>query len=522
MSTTPAKSTFRVFRAGELRDFMLSYFASGLRRRVNPETGVLFTEDEIAAVVAKGSRWWIEADAIDHIMQGEQYRALYLADQLQVDRACTAWLEHYHGPMWTPEGRLKATRADGKVLVTGNDGTRILGSTNVPDTTVYWCRDELGHRFQACGVSRIPPTGSITIALKAMDPGEAGNIPDKTKLTWANRAPGMSPQATVVGNFTGGTNKETDAEWVARIMAIMRGRPAGGNPAQIRMWARGKSNAVEDAFVYPCMQKANSFIVAVTGKRAGGVGPLARKASSEVIQTVKRYLVPPGSPVIPQWVYGVVTGWQPDPVNLSIRLTMPKASKSGWKERVPWPTYGDTSVFPVVREIAGASSFTVYSPEDSAVPSITPSTLLVWSVATSSFAQLSVSSIRTTEEPHVFKVELTTTVPDTVVLGAVVSPACANYEAITSAVQNYFDERGPGELWAVNPEVDRCIRQPFVDDERPCRVGSEVGMRVIEALGGTSSNATVQYISKTMPSYPTNIIDGPFMLTLGKLGVYPL
>jgi hypothetical protein len=43
---------FRVFTRGELREEILSDFRITLREKTNPETGALFTEDEIATATA--------------------------------------------------------------------------------------------------------------------------------------------------------------------------------------------------------------------------------------------------------------------------------------------------------------------------------------------------------------------------------------------------------------------------------------------------------------------------------------
>jgi len=83
-----ADREFQVMARGYIRDrVILANFRSGLRSLRNPETGALFTEDEIARATQVGSRWWIEADAIDQLGQLDQRRAIYLSDQIRVERA---------------------------------------------------------------------------------------------------------------------------------------------------------------------------------------------------------------------------------------------------------------------------------------------------------------------------------------------------------------------------------------------------------------------------------------------------
>ena len=96
--TAPAEREFRTFERGEIRDLILAHFRAGLRGRTNPETGEQFTADEIARATRPGSRWYREATAIDDYGQADQRRAIYLADQLQIARASSAWLSSHHGP----------------------------------------------------------------------------------------------------------------------------------------------------------------------------------------------------------------------------------------------------------------------------------------------------------------------------------------------------------------------------------------------------------------------------------------
>jgi hypothetical protein len=133
---------FAVFQRGEVRELILALFRNALRSQTNPDTGATFTEEEIAVATAKGSKKWVEADADDIVALTDQQRALWLADQVRIDRAGTSWLQVHHGPMWG-ESYLLATGGSGPATATGTAGTVYVGSTTVPDPAAHYATDPL-------------------------------------------------------------------------------------------------------------------------------------------------------------------------------------------------------------------------------------------------------------------------------------------------------------------------------------------------------------------------------------------
>jgi hypothetical protein len=45
---------------------------------------------------------------------------------------------------------------------------------------------------------------------------------------------------------------------------------------------------------------------------------------------------------------------------------------------------------------------------------------------------------------------------------------------------------------------------------------------LIDALSGVAPDATLEAISQSTPDLPGDIVDGPNMLTLGNVAIYPL
>ena len=516
---------FGATQRGDVRDLVLSYFASGLRNRVNPQTGALFTEDEIAAAIQPDSRWYQEASGIDDLAIGDARREAWLLDQLQIDRASTEWLERYHAPLWSPEGRLGAARASGTLTVRGTPGVYVQGSTTVPDFGAYWGR--IGSvRYQVYQGAEIDASGTVTVSIVAMDAGSAGNAQSGSVLSWSQRHPSMDATATT-SDLTGGVDVETDYEWAQRMIAEVRAKQGGGNDPQQRSWARRASNAIEDAFIYPTAMYAGSLLIAITQKRAGSFSPTARIASLETLRIATAFLVPPGSPVEPSPPRILVVTPTPIASDIGIRLSMATGTSAGFADADPWPRILGADRAVVTDTVADATDFGIYCPFDSTLPG-DPLTgvlsgdsapqLMVWRAATSSFERLAVNFV---EDAGSGFFNVTVSSPVSLNDGDTISPYIPRHEVISDAVRGYFDERGPGEI--VDLDVDirggRCARFPDTSAEYPHRVGAELATRVIEGLGGAASDATVPLITADSPGYPASVATGPRMLVLGQLAI---
>jgi hypothetical protein len=200
-----ADREFSFFTRGEHRELILASWRTALRELSNPETGEAFTETEIAIATAPGGRWYNEADAVDVVLMAEQQRALWLADQVRIDRAGTSWLRGYHGPMWG-ESPLPGTGGSGPVTTTATAGTVWVGSTTIPDGTAIYGTDASGLRYQVRATEVTPGSGTVTLTVEGIDTGRATNLVVGDVITWANPTPAMGATATVTADFTGGTS----------------------------------------------------------------------------------------------------------------------------------------------------------------------------------------------------------------------------------------------------------------------------------------------------------------------------
>lgn len=530
-----SEKPFVVFERGRIRDeVILAKLRDCLRAHVNPTTGATFTEDEIARATQPGSRFWIEAEAIDLLGQSNQARAEWLANQLIPSRASGAFLEGYHGPKWLGnDSKLPATGASGVAVARATPGSIYPGSTTIGDPTAAVATDPNGKQYQVTEDVTVDSSGVANLPMQAIDLGEHTNIPSNTVLTWAANQPGGSePEASVQSpGFSGGFPEETDREWGLRIEDRIRHRQNCGNPAHFVAWAREASVGVEYAFIYPAALNLGTVMVCIMGKRsAGAAGPLVRlEPGKTVMADATRYLVPPNSPVVPDDVLVVVVGAVSQPSNISLRLSMPAGSAGGWYDTAPWPNPGALTgeYESMVTGVASQTEFTITTVSDlpGGVSSLSGSdapALMLWDVDTSSFERLLVESV--TRSGGTATVTLSAAPTATISVGSRVSPYTEQHSAVSEAVVAHFDALGPGELHDLDTRSagDRGARFPKPNNQYPYRLGQSIISRLMDAMGNVVVDANLVYASRSAPDIPVEIIDGPNMLTLGALTLLPL
>jgi hypothetical protein len=429
-----------------------------------------------------------------------------------------------HGPAWgkTP---LVASGGSGNVTCPATFGTIFVGSTTIPDPAALFATDEAGLRYQVLFTIPTPTNGiagsdpANPLVLVGIDTGEQTNLPSGAKLKWGNPPVGAQPEATVVQDFTGGTPAENDLDFASRILADIRHKPASGNSAHFRSWARDASSAIEDACVYACAHHAGSVHVAILQKRSNVAGPLARVPSAGTLTAATAYLTPPGSPVVPKPPHVVVTGFTPRASNLVLSLAMPKGRSSGYKDLVPWPSQAGGTPALIVAVVTPIA-ITISAP--SGLPSgVTQPSIMVWDDALSRFEEMHVF-FASPSGGGLYTISLASPTAKTLAVGDYISPMTARAGEIAETIEAYFDALGPGELvdLATDPRGHRVFRFPEPNEELPQRAGSAVTGVLQDALGGSLTSAALESISLAVPALPAEPIDGPDGLVLGRLGVY--
>jgi hypothetical protein len=526
---TPVDREFQIRPAGWVRDrIVLNNFAEGLRSLINPATGALFTEDEIRRAIRPKSRWYNEAQAIDDYDQGEQRKALYLNDQIRIERASSSWLYDFHGRL-EDEKPFPATGSSGTIRVRGTPGTIVRGSTTPNDPTAYIARTPTAVVFQVYTSVTIGVDGTVLATVFALSTGKGSNLVMPATLQWSRRDPNMTPTAELVTDFQGGTDRESDADFASRLAGIKRFRPGAGNDANLRSWARAANPSVEEGWIYPNALYSGSTLIAITEKRSGAIGPLGRVPTNFVLAQAIAYLTTPGSTVVPGRARTLVVSVQPESADAVVKLALQRGTPSGWFDAVPFPAYHATT--PTITTVTSQTDIVIQALGDATLPRQAAGAtlagddapaLMVWNAARTQFERLSVTSVADLGG-SLFRVLLTAPPLATLAVGDWISPAADRAKTIAKAVEEYFDKLGPGEVIDQTLDVrgGRCLRFPFAD-EIPYRAGSVLGSRIVEALGGSTADGELASLSKTTPSYPTLITDGPNMLVPGRFAAYPL
>lgn len=526
--TAPTELEFHVFRRGEVREIILANFRNGLRAKIDPETGITFAETTIKRVTQEGSRFYVEADSDDLIMMALGKRAEFLSQQLSHDRAGHAFLEDRHAVLWD-EPFLPGFSATGTVLATGAPGTTYIGSTSVPDELATFGVDPRGNRFQVFIGGVADANGEVELTLASIDTGSETNIEVDTVIRWSNPPIGSDPEATVIDqDFTGGQPPENDQDYIDRLGSRIRHKPAAGNDAQFRAWAREASVSVEDAFIYPCAFNAGSVLVVVTQKRGGTSGPSARLPSAGVLTAVEDRIVPPASPVVPPHVHVVVIAPQTRSTNMVLLLSLLKGSGSGWEDVEPFPSSRGALSAVAITTLTTQQDFRITAGAAGQLPAgvagpITGVHLMVWNDATSAFERLIVNTV-TDVGGGVYHVLLTSAPGKILALGDYISPATNRRDAIAQGANEYFDSLGPGEVVDLTTDVRGSVafRRPIPSEEFPSRAGQSIITFISEALGSALADAQLDVISVSTPTVPTDPLDGPELIVPGKLNVLPL
>lgn len=518
MTIAPIDRAFPTARRGEIRDLVLETFRYGLRLRLNPQTNALFSETEIQAATAELGRWWSESDAIDLVSMLGAQRGLWLVDQLFPLTASDWWLDNLWGPMVNLP-RLPASSGAGEVDWKANAGTTFLGSTTRPDPFAHTLT--IGAvRYQVLYTKVTPASGIARLKVRAVETGNATNAKAGAKAVGSNYPSGaLAEGITIVADFVGGSPPETTEAYGKRVFDSLRHKSAAGNPPHVREWARQSNVLVEDAFVYSCALNAGTVRVAITQKRNGASGPLARIASSPIVDDARAFLVPPGSPVFPAPPVVVVSGTAPVEQDVIIRFTLPKKSVAGWTDLAPWPACLASRA--TITTLTNQTTFRMSRADAAALGVGVIPTIMVWHESTSRFERLSIQSI-SDAGGGLYDVVLAQAPTTAIAIGDTICPDNGHRVAIAVGAETYFDQLGPGQLLPTTSNLYyKAERFPYEDEDAPSTVGSLILSFIRESVGASIIGETLVSPSLASPVVATDPALPPHHLVLGQLGIYP-
>lgn len=169
--------------------------------------------------------------------------------------------------------RKAATKAVGQVTITGTHGAI------VPENSLF--ATAAGVQFETVAEVTIDETETITADIRAVEAGNRGNVPAGV----ITEIPVSIPGVTAVTNalpITGGTDTETDAALLARLLEKVRLPATSGNVAHYLQWAK-EVPGVGDAKILPLWNGAGTVKVIVIDSNK-------QPASADIVQNVADYI----------------------------------------------------------------------------------------------------------------------------------------------------------------------------------------------------------------------------------------
>lgn len=169
--------------------------------------------------------------------------------------------------------------------------TRSSGGSGLPTATLAAILIPLGTKLvDGTGRVTIETTAAVTtdgppntqpVFLRSVTTGLQANIPASSTLTWVSPPAGISPTLTLLTALSGGKNRESESDLLARILDRLQNPPRGGTAADYRFWglastdANGVSLAVEFADVHPVRSGGGSvdIFILLDGEGAARLPP---------------------------------------------------------------------------------------------------------------------------------------------------------------------------------------------------------------------------------------------------------
>lgn len=176
--------------------------------------------------------------------------------------------------------RIPSQKATGQVTFTGTAGTVVAAGTQVSTAATDTTPAQL---FETTAdVTLVSGTG--TVAIKAIEPGSAGNVGAGTITFMVAPVAGVT-SVTNAAATSGGAEEETDAALLTRYLTKVRNPSAGGNRADYVNWALEVAG-VGGVSVVPVRDGPGTVSVAI-------IGTDKRPASQPLVDAVQDYIAPP-------------------------------------------------------------------------------------------------------------------------------------------------------------------------------------------------------------------------------------
>lgn len=176
--------------------------------------------------VAADGDYAIRANATGAAIEGIYQRLQWIKRQIFADEADEAYVERHASLRGL--FRKAATVASGTITFSGTVGSNVPVGTEVKTAG--------GIAFVTTVSGDVGGGGAVTLAAQAGAAGSAGNQAAATALTLTAAPPGILSTASIA-SMTAGTDRETIASLLSRLLFVLRNPPCGGALHDYYTWA---------------------------------------------------------------------------------------------------------------------------------------------------------------------------------------------------------------------------------------------------------------------------------------------
>lgn len=262
-------------------------------------------------------------------------------------------------------------RTRGIVRKPANTATGTIDLTGEPNATVASgltvTRDSLS--FVTTEPATIGLDGKLTVTAQATIAGAAGNTAQVMSGTLSSTPDGVDT-TVIIGIMRGGTELESPADLLARLLDIIRRPPAGGNKYDYKRWAL-EIPGVTAAYVYPLRRGLGTVdivitsadglpseaIIAATQAHIDDVRPVTAKSSLVMSPTIKTFDID---------LKVTLSG-----ITLDIATALIKETLNNYINRlIPGETFIRSQAEMLVSLITGVTDRQIITPANNVVPQV--------------------------------------------------------------------------------------------------------------------------------------------------------
>ncbi|EEJ0780841.1 baseplate J/gp47 family protein [Salmonella enterica] len=202
------------------------------------------------ADISEDSDFYARASSVASVAEGLYQHQSWIVRQIFPDTADSEYLLLHARTRGL--SKRAATTAEGLAQITGTTGSKLSAGSSIQSDAV-----------SCVTLDDITLTASTgTVRVRASLSGTAGNLSAPVAAELVSAPAGINSRVTLQV-LTGGTDEETDASLLERLLDLIRRPPAGGNKYDYRRWAL-ECDGVTGAYVYPLRRGLGTVDIAIT------------------------------------------------------------------------------------------------------------------------------------------------------------------------------------------------------------------------------------------------------------------